>query len=71
MQVRDDWTLDLHYNNQAHVLFDFKPRLKKPWFKRLNDIDWFRQAKVDMDFVYWPDGTDIAPEALYEEGTFL
>lgn len=39
-------------------------------FEPLKDLSLFAQVKVDPDLgtIAWPNGADLAPDALYEKG---
>lgn len=63
---RDDFTLELWFDNGAHRLFDVRPYLDRGVFARLKDPVRFRQAFVALDTVCWPGEIDIAPETLYD-----
>ena len=65
---REDYTLLLTFIDGSKKIYDFRPMLKYPVYAKLNDINFFMQAKVDYDTVVWPDNIDIAPEALYDDG---
>lgn len=46
---------------------DLSDRLFGPVFEPLRDLDLFRQADIDeFGAVCWPNGADLAPDALYE-----
>jgi hypothetical protein len=46
---------------------DFAQWLDSPVFEPLGDHEYFRRFFIDGGTVAWPNGTDIAPETLYEE----
>jgi len=63
---KDDFTLELWFDNGAHRLFDASPYLERGIFTRLKDPAKFKQAYVAFDTVCWPGNIDIAPETLYD-----
>jgi hypothetical protein len=64
--VRDDFLLDLEFENGERRRFDMKPLLGvKPW-NRLVDMREFRRVRVDYGTVIWPGEIDVAPETLYD-----
>lgn len=60
--------LNLTFNNGSHKVVDARPLLTGPIFEPLLDPTYFALAKLDpvCGTVVWPNGADIAPEALYE-----
>lgn len=63
---RDDFHLELQFNTGEIGIFDARPYLEKGIFKRLKDLNLFKQAYVAFDTVCWPGDLDIAPETLYD-----
>lgn len=63
---RDDFHLELTFDTGERKIFDVKPYLDKGVFRRLQDIQLFKQAYVGGGTVCWPQDLDIAPETLYD-----
>lgn len=49
---------------EKHV--DISQWFKGPVFKPLKDPDFFRKFFIEAGTLAWPNGVDIAPEALYQ-----
>lgn len=49
---------------EKHV--DISQWFKGPVFKPLRDPNFFRKLFIDSGTLAWPNGVDIAPEALYK-----
>ncbi len=64
VKTRDDYTLELIFENGEKRIFDMKPFFdKKPFVKLLNSPLFFK-ASVQYGTVVWPGNIDIAPETL-------
>jgi hypothetical protein len=68
---KDDFSLELWFDDGTHRLFDAKPYLECGVFTRLKEPEKFRQAFVAFDTVCWPGDIDIAPETLYDRSTLI
>jgi hypothetical protein len=60
--------LELTFNDGVRKRVNVKPLLRGPIFLPLLSPTFFARAKLDAESgtVVWPNGADIAPEALYE-----
>jgi hypothetical protein len=63
---RNDFSLELWFDNGDHRLFDARPYLDRGVFIQLQDITLFKLAFVALDTVCWPGDLDIPPETLYD-----
>jgi hypothetical protein len=62
-----EYKLWLRFNTGEAKIFDFKPLLKKPAFKKLADENVFKEVYLDYGVTVWENGEiDISPETLYE-----
>ncbi len=62
-----DYTLELTFSDNLKAEIDFTDWIKKyPFFKPLENIDYFKTFSLDGWTVVWENGTDIAPETLHE-----
>jgi hypothetical protein len=63
----DDYMLWLRFSNNEERLYDVKPLLEYPVFKRLCHREVFTSVYLDFGVPTWLDGEiDIAPESLFE-----
>ena len=60
--------LRLAFNDGTRKTVDISPLLKGPVFEPLRDPSYFSQVHLDTvcGTVAWPNGIDLAPEALQE-----
>lgn len=64
--AKEDYMLDIEFDNGEKKEFDVKPYIKGEWYSRLMDVSYFRAVETDGFTVVWPDGQDICPDELYE-----
>ena len=61
-----DFVVWLRFRDGTAGEVDLKGELQGPIFAPLLDPAYFKQFRVDLDTLVWPNGADIAPETLYE-----
>ena len=68
LDVVGEYTLRLLFNNGVRKTVNVWPLLDGPIFEPLRKVDAFSQATLDpvCGTVVWPNGADLAPEALLE-----
>jgi len=68
-----DYELELGFTDGVVGTLDFRGRVtgRGGVFAPLQDVDFFKQAKVDCEAgtVVWPNGVDFCPDVLYAEAT--
>jgi len=62
------FVLDVLFSDGVRKRVDLSPFLTGPVFKPLRDPKYFARVVVDPECgtVVWPNGADLAPEALYD-----
>ena len=60
--------LHIEFDDATSKTVDLRPLLEGPIFEPLQDPTYFARVVVDpvCGTVVWPNGADLAPEALYE-----
>jgi len=61
----DDYTLTLTFMNGEVKRYDMNPLLDKGIFRELQNIGYFRCARIAYGTVEWPHEQDICPDTLY------
>ena len=68
IQARRDYVLDVMFEDGVHGEISLSDRLFGPMFEPLRDPAFFARASVDaFGAVCWPNGADIAPDAVYSK----
>jgi len=70
-EYKSDYILILTFNTGEVKSFDFSTVYNDGICKKLQDIDYFRNFKLDPFSVDWNDEIGFAPEFLYENGVAL
>jgi len=68
VEVCGPHSLDVRFNDGVHKQVDLTPLLTGPVFQPLRDPTYFARVVLDPQAgtVVWPNGADLAPEALYD-----
>jgi hypothetical protein len=68
VEVVKDFILKLEFNDGTVKAVDVRPLLTGTVFQPLHDPKFFSKVSIDpvAQTVVWPNGADLAPEALYE-----
>lgn len=63
-----DYRIRVTFDNGEQRIADLSKKLGRGVFKPLKEKKYFKKFFVDGWTISWPNGADIAPETLYEEG---
>ena len=63
---KENYMLDIEFDNGEKREFDVKPYIKGSWYGKLKDLSYFKSVETDGYTVIWPEGQDICPDELYE-----
>lgn len=61
-----DYLVEVKFNDGTKKVIDLESWLTGPIFRPLRSKTYFKKFFVDGPTIAWPNGADIAPEALYE-----
>jgi len=61
-----DYVIETTFDDGTKKVIDFADWLRGPVFEPLKDKKYFRKFFLDGSTIAWPNGADIAPEALYD-----
>jgi hypothetical protein len=68
--VLPDWQLAVKFNDGSSGIVDLSALANGPdagIFEALRDPSFFAQAYLDCGAVAWPNGADLAPDAMFKE----
>lgn len=64
-----DYFILITFETGETKIFDVKVLFDRPRWKALQAVELFNEISVFEGTVIWPNGLDISPEWLYEDGT--
>lgn len=65
-EYRGTFRVHLVFHDGIEGTVDFEDWLDGPIFEPLRDVAFFQRFYIEAGTLVWPNGADIAPEALYE-----
>ena len=66
-----DFNLLLQFNNGETGLFDMRPYLNYPVYKRLCNPNFFVKAFIQNGIVLWDENLDLDPDTAYLESKII
>jgi len=68
VEYTEEYRLRVVFADGVQGEIDLRDRLFGPVFEPLRDQTFFSQAYIDeFGVICWPNGADLAPDALYEQ----
>jgi hypothetical protein len=67
VKPKENYLLDLTFENGENRIFDMKPYLDLGIFKELKDLKMFNTVKTSFDTIEWANEADFDPEVLYSQ----
>ena len=70
LSVLPEWQLAVTFNDGTSGIVDVSVLVNEPdagVFEALRDPGFFASAYLDCGAVAWPNGADLAPDAMYKE----
>ena len=71
VEALDDYKLKIIYANGEKKLYDMKKNLQYDFYKKLNNIAYFKMVKSVETTVEWNNGEDIDPNELYDNSIHI
>jgi len=67
-----NYRIEVEFSDGLKGVVDLSERLFGPMFTPLKDPEFFRNLTVDeFGVICWPNGADLAPDALYQTISML
>jgi len=67
IRVLPDFEIEAVFDDGVKGVVKLKDRLDGPMFEPLRDPVFFARARIDeWGVICWPNGADLAPDALYD-----
>lgn len=67
----DDFSLEIIYVSGEKKTYNMTKNLKYDFYKKLNNIGYFKLVKSVGTTLEWPDGEDIDPNELYDNSVSI
>ena len=64
---REDYTLEVTFENGEEGILDMKPYLDFGVFQKLEDVSQFKSVRVSFDTIEWACGVDLDPEFVHDK----
>lgn len=65
IKLLEDYKIYIKFKTKEEKIYNMKDNLKIKIYSKLNNLDYYKKARIFGDTITWPDGEDIAPEKLY------
>ena len=67
----DNFCLKITYITGEKKIYDMKKYLQYEFYKRLNNVGYFKLVKSVQTTLEWPNGEDVDPNELYENSVSI
>lgn len=67
----DDFSLEITYVSGEKKSYNMTKNLKYDFYKKLNNIGYFKLVKSVGTTLEWPDGEDVDPNELYDNSVSI
>lgn len=71
VKALDNFSLEITYVSGEKKLYNMEKNLKYGFYKKLNNIGYFKLVKSVDTTLEWPDGEDIDPNELYDNSVTI
>ena len=65
VKAKEDYMIEVTFDNGETKVFDVKPYIKGSWYGQLEDETYFAAVTTDGYTVVWPDGQNLCSDELY------